>query len=139
MFCPACHRRLEKKRILSLDLDRCTACDGLWFDRGEAVAFVERLLAARPEYGKPGAAEKLAAAAEDVGERGDEPESLDCPRCGGGDRLAGFFYLNTGKAGQRLFLHRCVDCGGVWADKHEVGLLTALYAEKPLPSKLGGK
>lgn len=72
MRCPKCRADMELLEVDGVQVDRCLACQGLWFDAGE----VDRLR------------DKAVAAALDVGdaETGRTHNSVDhyrCPRCGG--------------------------------------------------------
>ncbi|HVR43569.1 MAG TPA: zf-TFIIB domain-containing protein [Thermoanaerobaculia bacterium] len=44
--CPRCNRPLEELSFGSVRIDRCPERDGLWFDRGELGAILDRALAA---------------------------------------------------------------------------------------------
>jgi PAT family beta-lactamase induction signal transducer AmpG len=72
MRCPKCRADMETVEIEGTQVDRCSACRGLWFDPGEA----ERLRS------------RKAAAALDIGDAssGRQQNRIDryrCPRCGG--------------------------------------------------------
>jgi uncharacterized protein len=68
--CPKCNGAMQHVRVAETDIDRCTVCQGLWFDLGEAKAV----------------AAAKGAAAVDVGteSRGAEMNNravTKCPRC----------------------------------------------------------
>ena len=62
---------MEEVSYGSLTLDRCTECQGIWFDSGEAEALKERWMGEALDTGDP-----------DIGKRWNEVEDVDCPRCG---------------------------------------------------------
>ena len=41
MKCPKCGSDLETEQYHGLEVDRCTACDGVWFDAGEAEQLID--------------------------------------------------------------------------------------------------
>ena len=68
MTCPKCKAAMERVQVSTVEVDRCTACHGIWFDSLEE----ERLK------------ETGAAAAVDTGggsEGRPETTRIDCPRC----------------------------------------------------------
>jgi hypothetical protein len=42
MRCPKCGQPLQEERYHHIQVDRCTACRGIWFDRGEAEGLLDR-------------------------------------------------------------------------------------------------
>ena len=70
--CPRCQQPMRPERHRSIEIDRCTACGDLWFDRTELTTFVADKT---PGLGKL----KLGSPRKIPG----EPDShLTCPRCG---------------------------------------------------------
>lgn len=72
MRCPKCRADMEQVNYEGTEIDRCTICNGIWFDAGE----IEILR------------DKQAAAAIDIGDEktGKESNVIDryqCPRCSG--------------------------------------------------------
>lgn len=68
MTCPKCQAPMERVQVSTVEVDRCTACHGIWFDSLEE----ERLKQAG------------AAALVDTGEGAQgRPDTarIDCPRC----------------------------------------------------------
>jgi Zn-finger nucleic acid-binding protein len=55
----------------NLTVDRCTECQGIWFDTGEAEALKERWMGEALDTGDP-----------EIGKRWNEVEDVECPRCG---------------------------------------------------------
>jgi len=53
-----------------ITIDRCSGCEGLWFDRGEAETLSETWIAAYLDIGDPS-----------TGRRFDEIDDVSCPRC----------------------------------------------------------
>ncbi len=113
MLCPRDGKDLALFAVGPVQLDRCPACQGIWFDRGEFEA-VRKMppAAARPAAGTlaPATAGPLIAA---------------CPKCTG--RMIRFNYAWT--VGGNLPLDRCQACAGYWLDGGE--LATALSPSAP--------
>ncbi len=42
MRCPKCGQALAEERYHGIQVDRCTACHGVWFDAGEAEGLLDR-------------------------------------------------------------------------------------------------
>lgn len=42
MRCPKCGQLLREERYHKIQVDRCTACGGVWFDAGEAESLLDR-------------------------------------------------------------------------------------------------
>jgi uncharacterized protein len=42
MHCPKCGQPLQEERYHKIQVDRCTACGGIWFDAGEAESLLDR-------------------------------------------------------------------------------------------------
>ena len=68
MTCPKCKAVMERVQVSTVEVDRCTACHGIWFDSLEE----ERLMEAG-----------AAAAVDTGGGPEDRPDAtrIDCPRC----------------------------------------------------------
>ena len=70
MKCPKCKESMEIVLCDEVEIDRCTACGGLWFDTGEAEALSQKWIAEFIDTGDP-----------EVGEEMDEVDEILCPRC----------------------------------------------------------
>jgi uncharacterized protein len=42
MHCPKCGGDLKEESYMSINVDRCTECHGVWFDAGEIESLVEK-------------------------------------------------------------------------------------------------
>ena len=71
MQCPKCDSAMEIVECDEVEIDRCTTCSGIWFDRGEAEAMSNRWIAEFVDVGDP-----------KLGEKMDEIDAINCPRCG---------------------------------------------------------
>lgn len=100
MHCPICSTPLKPHHAYRLDLDRCPACDGLWFDAHELSAY-------------------RAAQAQVTGRPAPQPRraiecglAATCPKCETetfqGARVAGLTVL------------RCTQCSGCFVPKQKL-------------------
>ena len=70
MRCPKCDGDFESFRYEGIDLDRCSSCEGLWFDAAER----EQVAASeRPEA--------IDSGSRRTARRFNEMTDVDCPRC----------------------------------------------------------
>ncbi len=72
MRCPKCRADMEVLEVDGVQVDRCTACYGLWFDAGEVEKLRNKRVAAALDIG-PAAA----------GRAHNAVDRYRCPRCGG--------------------------------------------------------
>lgn len=111
--CPRDGKDLVPFDLGGVALDRCPACSGIWFDRGEFETVKKA----------PGAAP-----GKDIGTLTPAtggPLIRACPKCGG--RMVRFNYAQT--VGGSLPLDRCQACAGYWFDGGELDL--AISPAKP--------
>ena len=104
MQCPKCDTEMEEIQCGDVTIDRCKACKGLWFDKGEAESLSERWIAEFIDTGDP-----------DVGARQDALDTIPCPRCGG--TMKRYFEID----GQQLQFEQC-DEHGMFFDAGEFTL-----------------
>ena len=71
MQCPKCKASMEKVVFEGVEVDRCTACQGIWFDFQEQKQLKSRKGAAAIDTGDTAIGQKMNA----VG-------SIHCPKCG---------------------------------------------------------
>ena len=70
MECPKCDRKMDEVTCEDVVIDRCSSCQGIWFDKGEAETLSERWIAEFIDTGDPA-----------VGATHDEQDTVACPRC----------------------------------------------------------
>jgi len=100
--CPKCNAAMEQLQVESTQVDRCTACRGLWFDaledqdiRGTEGA---ETLDTDSAPTKPGKA---------------EPSAIDCPRC-----KSRMIHM-VDRLGKRIQYESCPRCHGKFLDAGE--------------------
>ena len=103
MRCPKCRADMEPVEYEGTEVDRCTICQGIWFDAGE----IDMLKS------------KQAAAAIDIGDKktGKESNSIDrydCPRCGGA------MVRVVDPVQHHIWYETCGGCNGSYLDAGEL-------------------
>ena len=103
MRCPKCRADMEQVNYEGTEVDRCTICEGIWFDAGE----IELLK------------NKQAAAAIDIGDAktGKQSNTIDryqCPRCGGA------MVRVVDPAQTHIWYETCGACNGSYLDAGEL-------------------
>jgi membrane associated rhomboid family serine protease/Zn-finger nucleic acid-binding protein len=128
MRCPVCSIPLKQVKTRSAVVDMCPRCKGIWFDAGELVDFVKPL--SQSDKVSP---EKIKL----FKRRNVRPlykfkeKNRLCPRCG--KKLQTFNY----SCDSNVFLDRCSECGGIWADKGEATAIAAYLKEDPYSTSVG--
>lgn len=100
MNCPQCQVKLNEMRIEGVDMDFCSTCKGLWFDKDEVALMTEL------EHDMPNFVASKASA---------KKTTLECPRCAGTHLEEMNFAM-----GKPLQVDRCPKCRGLWLDKGEL-------------------
>ncbi len=103
MRCPKCRADMEPVEYEGTEVDRCTICQGIWFDAGE----IDLLKS------------KQAAAAIDIGDKKTGRESnridrYDCPRCGGA------MVRVVDPVQNHIWYETCGGCNGSYLDAGEL-------------------
>jgi PAT family beta-lactamase induction signal transducer AmpG len=111
MRCPKCRSDMEQVMIESIEVDRCSACRGLWFDSGELSKLRNKEAAAALDIG-------------DVvtGKKQNEIEHYRCPRCAGPmNRL-------VDPTQPHIWFEQCGSCHGSFFDAGELTDLVTVSA-----------
>jgi Zn-finger nucleic acid-binding protein len=69
--CPKCKHGMEEVTYEDVTVDRCTHCQGLWFDADEAFQLKSKPGSETVDGGDPA-----------EGQKWDTHADIDCPRCG---------------------------------------------------------
>lgn len=114
--CPKCSSEALVKTLAlgNIPLDVCPGCSGIWFDKGELEALLQR----SPDGNSA-----------DLELIDPKAEGHPCPRCG--SRMS-----HGGLVNPLLLVDRCHSCGGVWLDPHELDLVRKLLGLSGGPSEV---
>jgi len=107
-ICPRCQEDLTTITLEGLELEKCTGCEGMWFDASELNSFIDG--AQTPE---PSDIEAISDNQQQTGVQSKET-ALDCPKCDGVKLIAFEYDGDTG-----IELDSCPSCHGLWLDKNE--------------------
>ncbi len=142
--CPVCNKDLRTITYENQRVDVCQTCGGIWFDKEELLNVVDGLLSKNliESESVKEAYEKRAVASKDL----EQPKRY-CPRCKAELEVFNYSYDSN------VFLDKCPNCKGVWADRKELRAVgkylkgnpevdkfaEVLAAELKEPSRLIGK
>ena len=102
MNCPKCSAEMEKVVFSNIVVDRCTGCQGLWFDLLEHVELKSIEGSEAIDTGDP-----------EVGDRFDKIDDIDCPACG--QRMIKM----VDREQHHIWYESCPGCYGVFFDAGE--------------------
>ncbi len=102
MRCPKCRAGMDLLDVDGVQVDRCSACHGLWFDAGEVDRLRNKAVAMAVDIGDV-----------EAGKAHDVVDRYRCPRCGG--RM-----VRTADRKQRhISYEQCSECEGTYFDAGE--------------------
>lgn len=112
--CPKCSTEtlVETPALGNIPLDVCPGCSGIWFDKGELEALLNK---------------SQGGSLPNFNLIDPKAEGLECPRCKSK-------MTRGGLADPLLLVDRCQSCGGVWLDPHELDVLKKLLGLTGGPS-----
>jgi len=128
MKCPACLSQLNQVKSKSAVVDVCPNCRGIWFDSGELAAFVRPLSASEQI---PPEKIKLFKHRDVKSPYKVREKDRFCPKCGKKLKKFNFSYDSN------IFLDKCENCGGIWADGGEVAAIASYLKEDPTATDVG--
>ncbi|MBN2613826.1 MAG: zf-TFIIB domain-containing protein [Bacteroidales bacterium] len=107
MNCPRCKIPLSPYNLkdlkITLELDRCPDCGGIWFDKGELQKLDKIIEPAFFEFRRtPGKAQQM--------------EALYCPSCTHHPKLEKAEHPRD----KKVIIDYCSTCKGIWLDKGEL-------------------
>ena len=109
MRCPKCRSDMELLMIDGTEIDRCSACHGLWFDAGELSKFSNKEAAAALDIGDV-----------TTGKKQNQIEHYRCPRCAGPmNRL-------VDPTQPHIWFEQCGSCHGSYFDAGELSDLATV-------------
>ena len=102
MRCPKCRSDMKQINVDDTIVDRCTTCNGIWFDEGEVEALSNKETAAAIDTGTT-----------DTGKLHNTIDDYRCPRCGGQ------MEKKVDPQQQHIWYETCNDCKGSFFDAGE--------------------
>jgi Zn-finger nucleic acid-binding protein len=123
--CPDCEISMETYEHAGVNVDVCTQCAGIWFDRGEA-----RQIMAIDPAGLPHIDDKFVA--ESTLTKGETHLRM-CPSCY--FPLYKYHYLYNSP----VELDGCEECGGFWVEDGELAKMQAWMVELGAPITTAGQ
>ena len=109
MRCPKCRSDMEPLMIDGTEIDRCSACHGLWFDAGELSKLSNKEAAAALDIGDV-----------TTGKKQNQIEHYRCPRCAGPmNRL-------VDPTQPHIWFEQCGSCHGSYFDAGELSDLATV-------------
>jgi uncharacterized protein len=102
MNCPKCKSPMEPVTFEGVTVDRCTSCQGIWFDANEQKALKEK-----------SGAEVIDTGDAAVGKRMDRITNYQCPRC------HGTMIRMVDSGPHHIDYEACSACFGIYLDAGE--------------------
>jgi len=102
MNCPKCGSSMESVNVEEIEVDRCAACGGLWFDMLEHETLKTRRGSEAIDTGDPA-----------VGRTHNQQGDITCPRC------KARMVRMVDHAQPHIWYEQCSTCGGAYFDAGE--------------------
>ncbi|MEA3286127.1 MAG: zf-TFIIB domain-containing protein [Candidatus Marinimicrobia bacterium] len=102
MLCPKCKRYMKNIEFKGVEVDRCTNCYGIWFDKFELE-----------DLKKLSGSEVIDIGDTDIGQEQNEIKSAFCPKC------RTLMMPETDEQQSHIHYERCPECRGVYFDAGE--------------------
>ncbi len=102
MRCPKCRADMEQIKIDGVEIDRCSSCQGLWFDLGELERLRDSKTAKAIDIGDPAG-----------GKLQNAIDRYACPRCGGS------MIRMVDPQQSHIWYEQCGSCHGSYFDAGE--------------------
>ncbi|HBB33265.1 MAG TPA: hypothetical protein DDZ80_16675 [Cyanobacteria bacterium UBA8803] len=102
MKCPKCQGSLEAVVYSDIQVDRCTDCQGIWFDSMEAQHLKEIKGSEEIDTGDP-----------QIGTKFDTIADINCPKCK--TKMTKMVDLKQ----SHIWYEKCPVCYGIWFDAGE--------------------
>jgi len=102
MRCPKCRADMEQIDYDGTEVDRCSYCNGIWFDAGEIEQLSNKQAASAIDIGKQRSGKKF-----------NQIDQYSCPRCGGE------MIRKVDPQQSHIWYETCGDCSGSFFDAGE--------------------
>lgn len=102
LHCPKCQGNLSEVVYANITVDRCTECQGIWFDSLEAQQLKEIKGSESIDVGDP-----------QTGKKFNQTREINCPKCQ--TKMTKMVDLKQ----SHIFYEKCPVCYGMWFDAGE--------------------
>jgi len=109
MRCPKCRADMEQVDYEGTEVDRCTICNGIWFDAGEIDILKDKQAAAAIDTGDA-----------KTGKQSNALDSYQCPRC------SGAMVKVVDPKQTHIWYETCSSCSGSYLDAGELRDLSTM-------------
>ncbi len=127
MRCSDCNTPLKNVPHENLAIDVCQKCDGVWFEDGELLPYLQMMLQKHEDIPHS----RIDLEKEVIRVQSGGRVGRSCPVCVEPMRPFNYAYDSN------IILDRCSICGGVWADKGEIVQLAVYVKGNPKLTKMG--
>ncbi len=103
MRCPKCRADMEQIEYEGTEVDRCTICNGIWFDAGEIDVMRDKQAAATIDIGDL-----------TIGKQSNTMDRYQCPRC------SGAMVRVVDQRQRHIWYETCSSCKGSYLDAGEL-------------------
>ena len=122
MICPKCQNTMEAIEYDGIEVDRCKACHGIWFDLGESDRLPDKHAASSLDIGDPA-----------KGRQTNEIDRYRCPRCSGG------MMHRVDSKQPHIQFEECTSCRGSFFDAGEFSDMNEISFSAHLKNWRAGK
>ena len=102
MNCPKCASPMLKVNFDDVEVDKCSGCQGIFFDEFEKEQLLKMKGAEAIDFGDP-----------EIGRKFNQVDRINCPRCGG--RMIRMVDIDQ----PHIWFEHCTVCGGSFFDAGE--------------------
>jgi len=129
MDCPKCVGKTEEIKVGDLVIDRCFACGGLWFDKGELFTAINKEIIDTVEFELEEGHFDDEELKELIKEIDLDKKEIICPRCKGDKKMIKI----PSPRNKNITIDYCEKCEGIWLD---AGEYNKLRKRSPLEEKI---
>lgn len=106
LHCPKCHQPMAQVTFGGITVDRCTECNGIWFDSQEEAKLKDMRGAHKIEGARPPTA---------IAQKHNQMAHVSCPRCDGHIEMTRLVVPSQA----HIWYESCPSCRGIYFDAGE--------------------
>jgi len=122
MKCPVCYHSLRRLKSRDIIIDACPHCKGIWFDDGELPEYVKSLSQSSKIQPRK---DHLFESRQVTSLSQLKEQNRICPCCEFVMKKFNYAYDSN------VFLDKCPNCNGLWADAGEVSQIASYLKDNP--------